>query len=130
MNTKTRIEMTDSIMDIYMKMSEGNPGACKALMEMIKLSPTADPDFGRFAEFGPLLALDSQGIYGSRIWMLFKDVCKEQAVYALACLRAVQLGIMGSSVLDHAIDNRGEGLDVFATRRAVCERLPNFSKAI
>ena len=124
-----RIQLDDTPMSMLIKLAEGNPGGLNVMMQILEKGQSIDPD-AAFGPFAHILGLDTFGIYGSRIWMLFKDVCKEQAVYALACLRAVQLGIMGSSVLDHAIDNRGEGLDVFATRRAVCERLPNFSKAI
>jgi hypothetical protein len=42
-------------------------------------------------------------------------------------LRAVQLGLLPKIVLHHAIDTRGEGLDVPEVCRRVKERLPNFT---
>jgi hypothetical protein len=126
-NEKQQIEITDSLLSAAIKLSAGNPGACVAIAKMVGMSPNVDPDSG-FAEFTPLLTLDSHGIYGSRIWMLFKDVCKENATHALACLRALQLGLLNDSDLDHAIDNYGERVDTAAVLEAVQKRLPNFAK--
>jgi hypothetical protein len=61
-------------------------------------------------------------------WILFKDVCKENTTHALACLRALQLGLLNDSDLDHAIDNYGERVDTAAVLEAVQKRLPNFAK--
>lgn len=76
-----------------------------------------------------LLQLDSCFIHGYRIWMLYKDVCRENTTTLVGVLRARELGIISISVLHHAIDNYGRGLDVQATLEEVREQLPDFSTA-
>ena len=127
MNHNQRIEMTDTIITAIVKLAEGNPGAVTAMAEMAKASPIADPDAWSL-ELTPLFSLDTLGIYGSKIWMLFKDVCKEDAVKALALLRAVQLGLLREDVLHAAIESYGTGVDCDAILASVQGRLPNFAK--
>lgn len=51
-------------------LAEGNPGAAKAVGQVCRAS----------GSYGPLNILDILGIYGSDIWVLYKDVCKENPV--------------------------------------------------
>lgn len=78
---------------------------------------------------GQLVNLDSFNVYGADIWGLFKDVCKQNLVHTVAVLRAVQMGFIGREQLHHAIQNRGEGIDVASVFKQVCERLPRFENA-
>jgi hypothetical protein len=122
---KSRIDLMDNGMTIVMKLSEGNPGAVTVLVEMMTNGAEIDPR----SAFGPLsgaLNLDSYGIYGSRIWMLYKDVCKQNLNATLGMLRSTQMGIIPQHILDHAIDNYGEGLDVQATLEKLKVELPEF----
>ena len=66
---KDRITGLDmSIFEIVGALSEGNPGALRVLMEL----------FGKDgAGFLDVFGCDSKRLYGSRIWMLYKDVCGE-----------------------------------------------------
>ena len=119
------IELKDSFTDILVKLSKGNPGAISVLTQMIKHTTTIDPD----AAMGPLahlLNLDSFSIYGPRIWMLYKDVCKQDLATMLAVLRAVQLGKLSRGTMNHAIDNYGEGMDIVSVIDIVKKELPNF----
>lgn len=61
-----RITLEDSFLEAMTKMSDGNPGALTVLMEMCK----DDPVEGLMT----ILHLDSQHIYGSQIWIQYKDV--------------------------------------------------------
>ena len=98
-------------MDIMIKMSEGNPGAVTVLMELYKETPETDP-MSALGGLGPIMWLDTFGIYGSRIWMLYKDVCGQDVEKTNWMIRAVQLGIMSEAELNHRIDNYGrEGID-------------------
>ena len=63
--------------------------------------------------------LETYRIYGCRIWMLYKDVCREDIANTQAVLRATQLGIVSEQQLNTAIDNRGAVLDVPATVQQV-----------
>jgi len=122
----TRISMDLSPMDIFIKMSDGNPGGLSALLQMYEHGALIDPmDF--MGEFGAMFALDSHGIYGSRIWMLYKDVCDENIGKTIAILRATQLGFLSDSDLDTGIDNYGAGIDVNSLVAQVEARLPNFN---
>lgn len=123
-----RINFSDTAISAITKLAEGNPGALHVCAELLREGATIDPDaFG--GGLSGLLSLDTHTIYGADIWMLFKDVCHQNLVHMVAVLRAVQLGILPASKLKHAIQNRGEGVDVQAAFDAVCERLPNFKVA-
>ena len=121
-----RICIEDNTISAIMKLAEGNPGALNVCMNIIESGPEIDPIGG----LGPLLSMDTLGIYGSRIWMLYKDVCGEDLPKTLAILRAWQLGFLEKGALLHAIDNCGEGIDIEKMVAAVCERLPEFKMVI
>jgi len=120
-----RIQGTDNGMDIIVKLSEGNPGAVRVCIEAMQHDPEIDP-IGALGGLAPMLALDTIGIYESRIWMLYKDVCGERLPYFLAMLRGWQLGFLPEATLNAAIDNYGRGLDIDAIAAKVCERIPEF----
>jgi hypothetical protein len=119
--------MTDTKKDCIIKMSEGAIGAMNVCMQLLDKGGTIDPDAWA-GGFGNLLFLDALNIYGTRIWMLFKDVCGQDLVKTVAMLRAYQCGYVTRGQLDHAIDNHGEGIVVDALLAQVKERLPNFGK--
>ncbi|MCC6404818.1 MAG: hypothetical protein IT405_00290 [Candidatus Yanofskybacteria bacterium] len=61
--------------------------------------------------------------------MLYSDACDSDLVKMVAVLRANQLGQLAGTradALHHAIEHRGEGLDLDAVLQAVKERLPRF----
>lgn len=124
----TKIQLTDTPQDVVMKLSDGNPGALSVCMQILFEGAEIDPD-GFGGGLGALLGLDSLGIYSSRIWMLYKDVCGQDLPTTLAMLRGWQLGIISADVLSHAIDNRGNGLDVANVYAQVHEQLPAFKYA-
>jgi hypothetical protein len=125
MNRNTRIELTDTPMDVIVKMSEGNPGAMTVLINLFKEGGEIDPD-AAFGGLASVLDLDSHGIYGSRIWCLFKDVCGQDLTATVGVLRGCQLGLLPEADLLRAIDNYGQGIDVEDILEQVRERLPNF----
>jgi len=123
----SRINLKDSLRDIVISMSEGNPGALRVCMEIVSSSRSIDPD-SALGEFGPLIFLDSLGIYGPSIWMLYKDVCGEDVTKLLAVLRAAQLGIISNSTVMEALSSYGNGLDADEVLEKVRESLPNFGQ--
>ena len=124
---KTMINLRDSVKDIVLKMGAGNPGGLRVMMDIITLGPEIDPD--DFAKgLGTILWMDSLGIRGSKIWMLYKDVCGEDIIKTIGMMRAVQLGVISSETLLHAIDNYGDGVDVEKCLTKVKMELPNFGK--
>ena len=125
----TKLQLQDTMVDVVSKMSEGNFGAIRVCTELMEADARIDPD-AMLAGIGPLLGLDTLGIYGSRIWMLYKDVCGEDITNTLAVLRAHQLGQLDTTTLMYAIDNYGDGIDCVAVLTGVQERLPRFGAGI
>ena len=121
----TKLTLEDTMQTALMKLSEGNPGALTALMDVLNNAAQIDPDSVGGGGM-VILQLDDLGIYGPRIWMLYEDVCGHSVRRMMGVLRAVQLGIIGAEVLQKAIDNRGDGLDMVATLEAVKAQLPAF----
>lgn len=102
---KARIELTDSIKDICVKMSEGNPGALSAIVEIIKNGERIDPD--SFAGgLGTVLMLDTFGIYGTDIYILWSDICERDTAKMIAVLRACQLGHFSDRILKDAANRQ------------------------
>lgn len=130
-NHNQRIQLTDSFLDIAMKLSEGNPGALSVIMKLMEETPRVDPD----AAFGPyagLLSLDTGGIYGPRIWMFYKDVAGSDMVRMIGLQRAVQLGLLNDNDLDAAIDGRKPmtAEEVNGWIAKVREQLPAFGQTV
>lgn len=87
----SKISFGDSFMDIIMKMSEGNPGAVTAIMDMIENGEKIDPQ-GAMGGLGSVLLLDTFGIYGTDIYVLWSDICGQELNKTLGVIRACQLG--------------------------------------
>ena len=121
-----RITGNDTTESMLKKMSEGNPGGLRVCMDILTHTPKFDPT-NAIGGIGPILLLDTLGIYGSRIWMLYKDVCGERLPYCLATIRGFQLGIVSKADLNYAIDNYGDGINVEEIAAKVCERIPEFN---
>ena len=118
-----------SYLDVIMAMGGGNPGALTACKELLLKGEKVDPD-AFFGGLNSLLMLDTLGIYEERIYMLWSDVCKRDVGKTIAVLRAYQLGHLtgvDKKALNHAIDNRGAGIDLDAVVEAVKSHLPNFN---
>ena len=121
----SKIELQDTAQDIIVKMSEGNSGALSVCVLTLKTGSDIDPD-GFMGGMGALLGMDTLGIYGSKIWMLYKDVCGSNLSVMLAILRANQLGFLSTSELMASIENRGNDLDIDSICKQVQKNLPNF----
>ncbi len=123
----SKIQLTDTAPDILVKMSEGNHGAVSVLIRMLKEGEAIDPQ-SFMGGLGAILGLDTHRIYGSKIWMLYKDVCGQDLVKMMAVLRACQLGKLTERAMLHAIDNRGEGLDLVEILETVKAELEEFDR--
>lgn len=120
------LEVTDTPQTAIAKLCEGNPGALSVLCELFKQAPTVDPQ-AAFGGFTPLMALDTLGLRGSRIWMLYKDVCRQSVPLTLAVLRANQLGLLSREMLLSAVEGE-DSIDVDEMFQSVCMRLDLFAK--
>ena len=68
MNQHPRLEIGMNIIDSITAMSAGNPGAISVMCMLVKRDEIG---------FGDILHLDDMEIYGSDIWICFKDICKQ-----------------------------------------------------
>ena len=123
---KERIQLNDTMAEVYHKLSDDNFGALNVLKQLMSKGADIDPDCGMGESFLMLLHLDSQGVYGDKLWMLYKDVAGENLSKAWACIRACQLGFISNEVLHHAINNGGAGLNLNEVCKQVKDRLPKF----
>lgn len=102
-NPNTRIKIGDSPKDMIIKMAEGNVGALTVCLKLFTESPKIDTlDWA--GGCGLLLFLDDLGIYGSSIWVLYKNVCGENLEMMLALGRAWQLEFLSEDDLHKAIE--------------------------
>ena len=120
-----RIEMNDNKTSVLHKMSGGNPGALNVLLQILSKGEKIDPQ-GAMGGLGMILLFDTFKIYDERIWMLYQDVCNQDLINMLACVRACQLGIISESTLHHAIDNRGNGINPDSLLKKVQKQVPDF----
>lgn len=125
MTRKERLGLTDTPQSAIIKMGGGNPGALNVLCEIFKESQKIDPQNG-LGGFAPILFMDTLKIYESRIWMLYNDVCGCRLDKMLGLLRCVQMGLLADEKIQHAIDNRGGGIDLDDAMASLKDRLPSF----
>jgi len=121
-----RIDLGMTTVDALTAVSEGNPGAIVACCTLANSASEIDPDSG-LGWLGPILQLDTLDIYGSRIWLLFKDVCGQDETKMLAVLRANQLGLLPAAEIERAIDEDPASIDPDKVLADVRAALPNFA---
>lgn len=123
-----RFSFDMSVADIINTMAENNVGAIICCSELLRINDRVDPDDIGGA-VGAIVKLDRMGIYGTKLGMLWGDVCRSHAGIVIAVVRAEQLHLAGvtEESIHHAINNRGDGLDIDAIIKAVQQRLPNFN---
>ena len=127
----SRIELNDTVTDMMIKMSDGNPGAVTVMMQMLQEAENIDPQ-AIMGGVGAVLALDTHEIYGSNIWILYKDVCGGDLRKMIMLMRATQLGKFPHTRLQNlASDPRTEGLPDDEWKELddyVCDQLEEFAK--
>lgn len=93
----SRIQLTDTIQNVIVKMSDGNPGAITAMMEL--LSKANQIDKSESFPVSYILLLDTYGIYGTDIYVMYNDICGRNLAKFMATIRATQLGLFDSKLL-------------------------------
>jgi len=76
--SRQKIGMNTSPMEMMTTMSEGNPGALSIIIDIAKKNPAM--------YFIDLLHLDDMNIWGSQIWVGFKDHCGGDMDKFLKCV--------------------------------------------
>ena len=105
-NKYSKIDLTKNptLMDCLVLLSEGIPGAAIVLAESVKNNIAIDP-MDALEAWGPIIRLDSYNLYGSDIWILYKDICHQSISKFLGILRCAQLGIISPRDLGIGILN-------------------------
>ena len=128
----TRITMNDSGQEILIKMCDGNPGALTAMMEIMQKGASIDSDAA--SPVSSILLLDSCGIYGTDIYVLWSDICNRNTVHMMAILRATQLGLFDRSTLKDACSRQDYSGKEMVPITELCEkvliRLPSFNGGV
>ena len=129
---KSRLELTDTFMDAVVKMSEGNPGATMAIMDIMTRHEEIDPQ-AAMGGMGALFSLDTWGIYGTDVYILYSDVCGRDVRTMLMLMRATQLGMFPHSRLQELASDQSRQNLITAEELAdldakVCEQLDEFKK--
>lgn len=125
----TRIKLSMNGQQMLLAMSDGNPGAISVLVTLMTRGHEIDPAHA-LGGMSAVLMLDTIGIYGSSIWLLFNDVCKRDYRKMVAMLRACQLGFISAEFVKAASrEEDAYRLDVDVLCLQVKERLPDFRLA-
>jgi hypothetical protein len=102
------------------EMSEGNPGAIQALVDMGYQSALDGHPLGQF--YAPL-GLDGWGIYGTDIYILWNDLCDRDPARALAVIEATQYGDVSPELLKKACARQDRsGVDMIDVEKIYEER--------
>lgn len=122
-NRREIISINDSTLDVAMKLSQGNPGGVSVIIQLMQIQHDPDAFMGPLAN---LLSLDTHGIYGPNIWVLFKNCCAQRILNVVTVLRSVQLGLYSENEMWNCIDNCTP-IDVEYLYNQVKKQLPNFN---
>ena len=127
-----KITLTDTLQDIIVKMSDCNPGAVHALMDIYQNAESIDPQ-SLMKGLGPILLLDTLEIYGTDIYILYNDKCNRNLRNLLVLLRAYQLGFLPQAKLIEMSKDQMRQIELTTIEFAlldekVCEELDQFQK--
>jgi hypothetical protein len=98
-----RIKMGMGVKDMLLVMSDGNPGCIRVLTALLMQGGLID-QADWMKGMSSMFSLDDMGIYGAKVWGLYKDICGEKIWKVVALLRAVQLGFLPRADLIAAIN--------------------------
>lgn len=129
--------LRDTTQETLIEMSDGNPGGLNVMLELLEKGLSIDPGnaANRISQsgLGVVIMLDGYGIYGSDIWVLYKDMCGQNIIKMVAALRMMQMGIMEAEPIKSLIDEiqgRSQSFNgypikkVIAFRKDLVEKLP------
>ncbi len=130
----SRIVLTDSILETYVKMSDGNPGAVNALVELQQDIDKIDPQ-SALGILGVLMQLDSMEIYGTAIYILWNDKCGQDSRKMIMMLRANQLGFLSADKIFEMSQDQMNEIDLTKEEwnlldDKVCTQLKDFERKV
>ena len=110
-----RLAATDTVMDACVKMSDGNPGALTFCMALLNELPMG------------LLHMDTIGLYGSQLYMLWNDCCGRDMGEVKKVIQNYCAGILtAQEIRDNVSQPYG---NPFPNLKTVEELFPSLAKA-
>lgn len=101
---ETRINLSDNLMEIVTKLSEGNPGALNVLMGIVdKFKNDTVKILKNF------LIIDTMNLYGSHLYMLWNDCCDRDLDKTLKIIDYYCNGKITDNDINERIKNVGYG---------------------
>lgn len=98
----SKIHLSDSVETMFMKMSEGNPGALSVIMELL-----------RSDSFHYIIMCDTLELYGEKLYMLYNDCCGRDIEKMKNVIDDWQHGkISKEEIHDHLSSAYGKPFDV------------------
>ncbi len=117
----SKLELTDTVQDVFLKMAEGNPGALNCLFAMISKKDW----FGGLDPVMLIIQLDDMEIYGSNLYMLWNDCCNQDLVQMELVIRNYQCGRLTKEVImDNLKGGRGTPFKNLVPLSQLFERRP------
>ena len=99
-----RIKGNMNFVEMLYEMSEGNPGALDVLGQLV-----AHKTQNWAGGLGLILNLDTHRIYGSDIWVLYKDICGEDIDLVCTVLRTFQFGTFSREEIAEVLKENASG---------------------
>lgn len=94
----SRLELSDSGKDVILKMSDGNPGAITFMIQLLSSGHPTDMMI--------IVTLDALGIYGSKAYMVWNDICDKN----LETVRLMMMNLsFGKITKEHLLENLSQG---------------------
>lgn len=99
----SKINLKDTVQDVIVKLSEGNPGALTTLTELAN-------SYKNFLDVVPdYLTIDMMGLYGSKLYMLWNDCCNRNIEKFKQIIKLYREGKITSIDIDDRVKNVGYG---------------------
>lgn len=112
--------------DDILLLSEGNPGAITAMLEMISEYQNIDPQ-AIFGSYHVIMFLKDYNFKGTNIWNLWKNVCDQKHVNFAAVMRGHQMGFITRQTIDNLAKGDTLQIDFPKLIEQIKERLPTFN---
>ena len=103
--SEERIKLNMRLPQVIAALSEGVIGTVRVLSDVAIHAEAIDPNNIPYG-MGFMLMCDTYRIYGSDIWMLYKDACKEDLGKMMLVVRATQLGFITPTQLKASYGGR------------------------
>lgn len=121
----SRLTKDMTIVEAVKVIGNGSPGSLKVLYGIYTKAEHIDP-YELLGALGYMLMIDAAEMYDEKVWQLYNDVCRNSISLTMAMIKTYHLRMIDRRVLDLAIDNRGQEIDISNFVEKFEERFPRF----